>query len=152
MHTAATISWGRRAAAAVALAALIACPFAARAAGPIVSLEVATAEGFDPTDAREWSQMLAAAGFANVRLRGATKADAPKLETRGAGALQTHHVVGVLTDGGQLILPAGKFRLADRGPVRVDLIYYEHDLPGPGEEGAVARERKDLVFYTYPEP
>ena len=41
---------------------------------------------------------------------------------------------------------------ADRAPVRVDLIYYDHDVPGPGDEGRDTPERRDLVFYSYPEP
>ena len=41
---------------------------------------------------------------------------------------------------------------AHRAPVRVDLIYYEHDVAGPGDEGAHSPERRDLVFYSYPEP
>jgi hypothetical protein len=40
---------------------------------------------------------------------------------------------------------------ADRAAVRVDLLYYEHDVPGPGDEGAGTPERRDLVFYSYPE-
>jgi hypothetical protein len=40
---------------------------------------------------------------------------------------------------------------ADRAPVRVDLIYYEHDVPAPGVEGPHTLERRDLVFYSYPE-
>ena len=41
---------------------------------------------------------------------------------------------------------------ADRTPVRVDLIYHEHDVPGPGDEGPEQPERRALVFYSYPEP
>jgi hypothetical protein len=40
---------------------------------------------------------------------------------------------------------------ADRAPVRVDLIYSEHDVAGPGMEARIMPERRDLVFYSYPE-
>lgn len=41
---------------------------------------------------------------------------------------------------------------ADREPVRVDLVYRDHDVPGPGDEGSDEPERRELVFFTYPEP
>jgi hypothetical protein len=41
---------------------------------------------------------------------------------------------------------------ADRAPVRVDLVYYEHDVPGPEDEAPDKPGRSELVFYSYPEP
>jgi len=41
---------------------------------------------------------------------------------------------------------------ADRAPVRVDLVYYEQDVPGPEEEASDKPELSELVFYSYPEP
>jgi hypothetical protein len=41
---------------------------------------------------------------------------------------------------------------ADRAPVRVDLVYYDHDVPGPGDEGRAMPERREHVFYSYPDP
>lgn len=41
---------------------------------------------------------------------------------------------------------------ADREPVRVDLVYREHDVPGPDDEARDEPEVSELVFYSYPEP
>lgn len=41
---------------------------------------------------------------------------------------------------------------ADRAPVRVDLVYHEHHVPGPGDEASEEPQRSELVFYSYPEP
>jgi hypothetical protein len=41
---------------------------------------------------------------------------------------------------------------AERTPVRVDLVYHDHDVPGPEDEAQDEPERRELVFYSYPEP
>lgn len=41
---------------------------------------------------------------------------------------------------------------AARHPVQVDLVYHEHDVPGPEDADSGEPERRELVFYTYPEP
>ena len=41
---------------------------------------------------------------------------------------------------------------ADRAPVRVDLVYYEEDVPGPAVAAPDEPGRREQVFYTYPEP
>jgi hypothetical protein len=87
------------------------------AAEPRVDLEVATEPGFAATDARDWNELLGQAGFSSIRIRGGTRSDAPAIETHGTAESPTYRVVGVLTDGNQLVLPKGKFRLADRGKI-----------------------------------
>src|SRR3954462_7889123 len=88
----------------------------ASAADPRADLEVAIESGFVPTDARAWSEMLSQAGFGNVRLRG-DRGDSPSIETLGEGQSRSYKVVGLLTAANQLVLPKGKFGLADRGGV-----------------------------------
>jgi len=41
---------------------------------------------------------------------------------------------------------------ADCTPVRVDLLYYEHSVPGPDNQAAARPARSEQVFYSYPEP
>jgi hypothetical protein len=111
---------------------------AALAAEPRVSLELATEPGFSPTDARAWSEMLTAAGFTNVRIRGGAKSDQPALEARGSGASRSFHAVGILTADNQLVLPGGRFRLSDRGRLEGWLAKVQAD----GEEGVTIRPTK----------
>jgi hypothetical protein len=85
-------------------------------AEPRVDLEVAMESGFVPTDARPWSEMLSQAGFSNVRLRG-DRGESPSIETLGTEQSRSYKVVGILTATNQLMLPKGRFGLADRGGV-----------------------------------
>jgi hypothetical protein len=115
---------------------LLAASFAAALAGPTVGaepridLEVAIQGGFVPTDARAWSDMLTQAGFGNVRLR-SDRGDSPSIETLGAEQSRSYKVVGILTATNQLMLPKGRFGLADRGSVAA----WVKKLKDGGEDG-----------------
>jgi hypothetical protein len=99
-------------------------------AAPRVDLEVATEPGFAATDARDWNDLLGQAGFSSIRIRGGTPSDAPTIETRGMADAPSYRVIGILTNGNELVLPKGKFRLADRGKIEAWL----EKLRAGGEE------------------
>lgn len=114
------------------LTAAIAVALVGRAGGaePRIDLEVAIEGGFVPTDARAWTDMLTQAGFGNVRMRG-DRGDSPSIETLGIEQSRSYKVVGILTATNQLVLPKGRFGLADRGGVAA----WVKKLKDGGEDG-----------------
>ncbi len=102
----------------------------ATAAEPRVDLEVALEPGGVPTEARAWTEMLSAAGFSSVRIRSG-KDDAPAIEMRGTAQTPAYHVLGILTNANQLILPRGQFLVSDRAKIEKWLKKLRDD----GEDG-----------------
>jgi hypothetical protein len=102
----------------------------ASAAEPRVDLEVISEPGFIVTDARAWSEMLSQAGFSSVRIKSGTP-DSPSLQTSGTASSPAYRVVGILTSENQLVLPKGRFKLADRGQIEA----WVRKLRDGGEEG-----------------
>jgi hypothetical protein len=79
-----------------------------------VELELATEPGFDITQARAWSELLAEVGFAGVRIRSGRADDQPSIEPRQTGSTTNYFVRGILKAENQLLLPKGRFGLKDR--------------------------------------
>ncbi len=102
----------------------------ATGAEPRVDLEVALEAGSVPTEARAWTEMLSAAGFSSVRIRGG-KDDAPAIEKGGTAQAPAYRVVGILTNANQLILPRGRFGISERGNIEKWLKKLRDD----GEDG-----------------
>lgn len=86
------------------------------AADARIDLEVISEPGAVPTEARAWSEMLSQAGFSSVRIKSGA-ADSPSLLTSGTASAPTYRVVGILTTDNQLLLPKGRFGLADRAKI-----------------------------------
>ena len=97
----------------LAFACTIQCAATAKAAPPI-ELELATESGLQITAPREWLQLMASLGIANVRIRAASSADEPAADNRGDAEHPRFHVVGIVTADGELRLPGGRFRMSDR--------------------------------------
>jgi hypothetical protein len=99
----------------LAAVASLAASASSRAAEQRVDLEVLTEPGFLATDARAWSEMLGQAGFSSVRIKSGNSS--PSMQTVGTPQAPAYRVVGVLTTSNQLLLPKGRFGLADRGAI-----------------------------------
>jgi hypothetical protein len=89
----------------------------ADAAAPI-ELEIATEQGVQITAPQEWLQLLTSIGIDHVRIRGARSGDTPLADNRGSDQRPAYHVVGILTQRGQLRLPGGTFTRSDRGRIK----------------------------------
>lgn len=77
-----------------------------------VELEIATEPGVAPTAAQTWLGVLKDLPLDNFRIRAARGDEQPKIDSfEGGRRLQ---VVGIVTAGGVLVLPGGRFTLNDR--------------------------------------
>lgn len=61
---------------------------------------------------QQWSQALGQAGI-KARMRAATEADKPKIESVGTDQMPIYKVTGVLTSRDELVLPGARFRRSD---------------------------------------
>lgn len=123
--------WTNPAAASLAAlaASLLGLWNAATAAEVRVELEVVSESPLVSTEAAAWSALLTRVGFSAVRFR--VGQDAPALVQAGTAAARSYRVVGVLSAGQQLVLPHGRFRREDVGPLQRWLQTLRED----GEEG-----------------
>ena len=121
------------AALAVVAGGLVSLP--ATAAETRIEIEICTEPGFPITEARAWNELLGELGAASVRIRGAKPADEPAVQTSGKAPSITHHAVGILTADGKLLLPGGRFALADKGRLAAWL----DKLKAGGEEGVTVK-------------
>jgi hypothetical protein len=106
----------------------------ASAAEGRIELELVTVGSFPFEQTRDWAMMLQKIGLEGVRIRSGTEDDAPELVTEGSEKSPVYRVKGVLTPGGNLILPGGKFKLSDRAAIG----RWMDKLKQGGEEGLSA--------------
>jgi hypothetical protein len=79
-----------------------------------IELELVTVGDFPFEQTRDWSMMLQKLNVDGVRIRAGTDDDRPEIENVGSEKSPVYKVKGLLTPGGNLILPSGKFKLGDR--------------------------------------
>ena len=100
------------------LAILLACCLSWSAsrctAAQAVRLEVALERGADITAAQEWTDVLAGAGFQQIRLRSRRPGELPRLKVGGNDDRPTYQVLGLLTARGDLLLPGSQRRYGKR--------------------------------------
>jgi hypothetical protein len=108
-----------RATGALAASLVLLCWFAGTAtAAPRVELELALEPGFQPTSLQRWHETLAAAGADNFRLGGGNTLKKIEIETQpAAGGGSNYRVLGVISRGGELLVPGGRFTVNDRSAV-----------------------------------
>ena len=75
-----------------------------------LDLELATENGAPPSIAQQWLQALKDAPLGSLRIRSLRGDEQPETREAGAGRIQ---VLGVITASGTLIVPGGRFTLAD---------------------------------------
>lgn len=83
---------------------------ASHASAASVEFDLAFSGGLQPSEAQRWARLFGDLGVYQVRVRDARAGDKPEIETRG----QTYVVTGILSGGGQLTLPGGRFGISDR--------------------------------------
>lgn len=59
---------------------------------------------------QEWARRLGQAGVTDFRIRAQTAGDQIGIETRGTQAAPLYAVTGMLTSGGEIVVPGGRFR------------------------------------------
>lgn len=102
--------------AAVCLGWLLSAGVLVSAAGAArIDLELATEPGLAATRQPQWFQLLTELGFDSLRMRAARAGDTPEIVQSGGEADRVYRVTGVLTAGGELLLPGGRYTSADRG-------------------------------------
>jgi hypothetical protein len=94
------------------LASLWASGSAVRAAGR-VELELVTDAQVPITAQQEWLQRLSRAGVGNLRIRAGRSSDQVGIEVRGTDASPIYAVKGMITSGGEVLLPGARFRASD---------------------------------------
>jgi hypothetical protein len=87
---------------------------------------------------QEWMQLLGKAGIQNVRIRVATDADNPGIETKGDAANPLYIVTGVVASRDELLLPGGRFRRSDVGRLAQWLSDLAQHGPNAGKEKKAA--------------
>lgn len=122
-------------AAAFAVLLLAAAPLAARAE-PRVEVDLATADGFQATDAQTWYRLFTDLNVDGLTIRQRRGGEQPEIETAGAAPDQVYRVVGLLTSRNELLLPGGKFSSRDARRLAGWLADLKADGP-PGEGRAV---------------
>jgi hypothetical protein len=104
----------------IAVQVVLAAPamLAAQSAKPArIEIDLATEEGGAPTVAQQWYQLLTDLKVSNLRIRGAGSGETPKIESVGSAEAPVYKVQGLLTRNGELLLPGGRFRAADKARV-----------------------------------
>lgn len=76
-----------------------------------VELEVVTEQGVSPTAAQEWLRVLKDFELEGFRIRSARGNEQPEIVSKDGGRRLL--VIGVITAGGTLVVPGGKFSTAD---------------------------------------
>lgn len=109
----------------------------ARAAGTVQLELVGDAKG-SAMVFQEWVQLLGKAGIRNVRIRVASDADTPGIETRGTPDQPVYVVTGVVASRDLLLLPGGRFRRGDVGRLAQWLNDVAERGPTAGNEKTVA--------------
>lgn len=112
-------------------------------AQPRVEMELATEPDFPIDGQRAWLELLGKMDVGNLRIRSGRPGDRPEVVVRGKGASTVYAVRGLLTDNNQLIVPQGKFSLADSAKIRK----WIEKLKAGGEEQLTA---KPSAFGLYP--
>ena len=101
----------------LAVTVLVAAQAARSVAAPTparIDVELVTEAGVPPTAAQQWYQVLTDLKVSNLRVRSADNADQPAIISGGRPEAPSYKVVGIISRGGDLILPGGKFRTADQ--------------------------------------
>lgn len=99
-----------------AISIVLASTTFAAAAGR-VELEATVEPGFNQGDLQRWNEVLGQAGFDSVRLGGLKNVEGPKIEPFAGIGGPSYKVHGLLAKGNQLIVPSGRFGLADRAAI-----------------------------------
>ncbi len=78
-----------------------------------VELELVTDARVPITAQQEWLQRLSQAGVSNLRIRAGGASDQVGIEVRGTDAAPIYAVKGLITSGGDVLLPGARFRASD---------------------------------------
>jgi len=78
-----------------------------------VELELATEPRVPITAQQDWLRRLSQAGVKNLRIRGMRGADQPRIVVGGTGDSPIYSVTGIVTSGGEVLLPGARFRPTD---------------------------------------
>ncbi|MBI2823125.1 MAG: hypothetical protein HYX69_00375 [Planctomycetia bacterium] len=100
--------------------ALSLCCTTAPAASPAtpsarIEMDLSLETGSPPTTARQWYERLTELKVDNLRLRAAGAAVEPAIATSGTAAGPVYKVTAMINRAGELLVPGGRFRAADRG-------------------------------------
>lgn len=127
----------------IGLVAWVGLCWATAAAGPPVSLELVTEQGFPVGGQQKWLAVLKDLGFDNLRIRSARAGDKAEVEPIGEGDRRSYRVVGILTANNKLFLPGGQFALHDRARI----VQWLKQLRGAAgdQEAAFGLTSKELV-------
>jgi hypothetical protein len=109
------------------------------AAKPTVSLEIFTEQGAPVSASQEWYKALTELGVTSLRIRSATGSDKIDVSKRGTEANPQYHVTALLSSGGELTLPGGKFKPRDSQKLKAW-------LEALGDEGPAAVTQKRSAF------
>lgn len=84
---------------------------------PRVEMELATEPRFPAVDAQPWAELLGRLGAASVRIRSLAPGDEPRIDPIGTPQRPAYRVTGILTSRRELIVPGGRFTVADRAAI-----------------------------------
>jgi hypothetical protein len=111
---------------------------AAQAAGRI-EMDLA-ADSKSSLSHQQWSRILTQLKVAGLTIRSARPGDTPKIETRGTASQPVYKVTGLINDRSDLIVPGGKFSLANTSALAAWLTKLSEEGPpgAPGSKGSGA--------------
>jgi len=78
-----------------------------------VELELVTEPGVPITAQQDWLRRLSQAGSKNLRIRGMRGAEQPGIAVGGTADSPIYSVTGIVTSGGEVLLPGARFRATD---------------------------------------
>jgi len=123
-----------------ALAIWAMSPTSVGAALPI-DLEVAKEPGTPLTAPQEWARLLGRMGLGSVRLRDVRSGERPKLDTKKQGNNTRYHLLAILNQRNELVLPGRRFQVGDRHALQK----YLEQLPAQAAYNAEERGRFGLT-------
>ena len=129
---------------------------ASAASAKVVSVEIAASTGPQATAHQKWLQRFNELGVSNVRIRGASGREEPRVEEFGEPGRPMTKLHGVLARGDVLLLPGGKFKLSQRQALadylaRLDAEGAEEFMAPRGQFG-LKRDEFERVFSALTAP
>lgn len=78
---------------------------------PEVEIELAVDPRLPPLTQHEWARELGQMGITRVRIRTAFPSDQPKVEVLPTSPQPTYHVIGIINNSNELVVPGGRFSI-----------------------------------------
>jgi hypothetical protein len=92
----------------------LAAPAAQAQTAAKIEIVLATEPGIAPTVPGQWFQLFTELKITSLRVRAAESTDVPAISSAGTAAAPVYKVLGIVNRSGDLLVPGGKFRAADK--------------------------------------